>query len=187
MDQIASVHNEKAVHSPDLTRHDPAIDGLPFASKNLRDLRDSQIFALWRSNFCCLPAHDRPAWLFGFMFYRRRILRIERRALPQAACQTKNPPNRRFLAYPRFSKSVQCGDLARTLYERSVSTKMRPSIVAVVPSLKLDCPHPIPHCVPIRHRRIHRASIAADLAVLELCRCLFALRWGKLFFALGLL
>jgi hypothetical protein len=74
--------------------------GLPVASKNFRDLRDSQIFALWRSNFCCLPAHDRPAWLFGSMFYRRRILRIERRAVPQSGCQTKNPPNCRFLVYP---------------------------------------------------------------------------------------
>jgi len=26
-------------------------------------------FALWRSNFCCLLAHDRPAWVFGFMYF----------------------------------------------------------------------------------------------------------------------
>jgi len=34
---------------------------------------DVEHFALWRSNFCCLPAHDRPAWVFGFMYFARRV------------------------------------------------------------------------------------------------------------------
>jgi len=68
MDQVASLHDEKTVLFPDPTGFDPAIDSLSVTSKNFRDLRDSQIFALWRSNFCCLPAHDRPAWSFGFIF-----------------------------------------------------------------------------------------------------------------------
>ena len=58
-----------------------------------------------------------------------------------------NPPNCRFLVYPRFSKSVQCADLARTLYER-VFNEMRPSIVAVAPSVRLDCHFRFPHSVP---------------------------------------
>jgi hypothetical protein len=68
MDQVTSLHDEKTIHFADPTGFDPAIDGLSVASKNFRDLRDSQIFALWRSNFCCLPAHGRPAWLFGLCF-----------------------------------------------------------------------------------------------------------------------
>jgi len=73
MDQVTSLHDEKTIHFTDPTGFNPAIDGLSVASKNFRDLRDSQVLALWRSNFCCLPAHDRPAWLFGFMLYRRRV------------------------------------------------------------------------------------------------------------------
>src|SRR5271155_1190370 len=73
VDQIASLHNEKAVHFPDATRDNPAINGLSVASKNFRDLRDSQIFALRRSNFCYLSAHDRPTWLSGLIFYRQRV------------------------------------------------------------------------------------------------------------------
>jgi hypothetical protein len=73
VDQVTSLHDEKTAHFPNPTGFDPAIHGLSIASKNFRDLRDSQIFALWQSNFCCLPAHDRPAWSFGFIFYRRRV------------------------------------------------------------------------------------------------------------------
>jgi hypothetical protein len=53
------------VHFPNPTRLDPAIYGLSVASKNFRDLRDSQIFALWRSKFCCLPAQDRLPGCLG--------------------------------------------------------------------------------------------------------------------------
>src|SRR5271169_3784188 len=100
MDQVAPLHNEKTVHFANPTRFDPAIDGLSVASKNFRDLRDGQVLVLWRSTFCCLPAHDRPAWLFGFLFYRQRILRTEWRALPQSGCQTENPSNCRGFVYP---------------------------------------------------------------------------------------
>ncbi len=51
MDQVTPLHDEKTVYFPDPAGFDPAIYGLPVASKNLCDLRDSQIFALWRSNF----------------------------------------------------------------------------------------------------------------------------------------
>jgi hypothetical protein len=59
MDQITSLHVKKAVHFPNPPGFDPAIHGLSVVSENLRDLRDSQVLALSRSNFCCLPAHDR--------------------------------------------------------------------------------------------------------------------------------
>jgi hypothetical protein len=76
MDQVASLHDEKTIHFPDSTGFDPAIDGLSVAAKNFRDLRDSQIFALWRSNFCSLPAHDRPARLLGYLLNVEEVLNL---------------------------------------------------------------------------------------------------------------
>ena len=76
MDQVTSLHDEKTIHFPDPTGYDPAIDGLSVASENFRDLRDSQIFALRRSNFCRLSVHDRPARLLGYLPNVEEVLNL---------------------------------------------------------------------------------------------------------------